>query len=135
MFNRLFKSAQEPKDGLSQIQREAIVDLLNYCMFADKVVSLSESRFVAANVEAFNWDPKISFDYYQGKSIGAARAALDKPDSKKGFFESIHQRLSTPELRNRAFNLCQQLFLADGTKSVGESSVQAEIRKALHLAQ
>ena len=135
MFNRLFKSAQKPQDGLAQAQREAIVDLLNYCMFADNIVMLSESQFVAAKVEAFSWDPKISFDYYQGKSIGAARAALDEPESKKGFFDSIYQRLATAELRNQAFGLCEKLFLADGVKSEKESVVQGEIRKALHIGQ
>ena len=135
MFNRLFKSATESKDGLSQSQREAIVDLLNYCMFADNLVTISESRFVAAEVDSLNWDPKISFDYYQGKSIGAARAALDEPESRKGFFDSINLRLATPEIRNRALNLCLKLFLADGTKSEKESAMLGAIRKALHLAQ
>jgi uncharacterized tellurite resistance protein B-like protein len=135
MFNRLFKSAPEPKDGLIQSQREAIVDLLHYCMFADHLVALSESKFVAANVEAMSWDPKISFDYYQGKSIGAARAALDEPESRKGFFDSINLRLTTPELRNRAVGLCEKLFLADGTRSEKESAMLGAIRKALHIAQ
>ena len=135
MFNRLFKTSAAPSDGLTQAQREAIVDLLNYCMFADNLVALSESRFVAAKVAELNWDPKISFDYYQGKSIGAARAALDEPDSKKGFFSSINQRLATAELRQRAVDLSQRLFMADGAKSDKESAVQQEIRQALHLAQ
>ncbi len=135
MFNRLFKSTPEPKDGLLQAQREALVDLLNYCMFADKLVTISESRFVAAKVEELNRDPKMPFDYYQNKSIGAARAALDKPEAKKIFFGSVHQRLATPEVRNRAFTLCQKLFLADGIKRDSESAVQVEIRQTLHIAQ
>lgn len=135
MFNRLFKPAPQATDGLTQSQREAMVDLLNYCMFADNLVALSESRFIAAKVDALNWDPKISFDYYQGKSIGAARAALDKPESKKSFFASISQRLATAEVRQQAVDLSQRLFVADGTKSDKESALQNEIRQALHLAQ
>ena len=112
-----------------------MVDLLNYCMFADKLVTLNESHFVAAKVESLDWDPKISYDYYQGKSIGAARAALDNPVVKQSFFDSINQRLATSAFRNQALALCEKLFLADGVKSDSESVVQGEIRQALHIAQ
>jgi hypothetical protein len=133
MLNRLFSPKADKKDGLTQAQREAIVDMLHYCMYADKFIALSESRFVAAKVESFNWDPKISFEYYQGKSIGAARAALADAKTKERFFESVKQRLATTELRNTAFDLCQKLFVADGGKSADEFAFQGEIRKGLGI--
>ncbi len=133
MLNRLFTSKAEVKDGLTQAQREAIVDVLHYCMYADKLITISENQFVAAKVKSFSWDPKISFEYYQGKSIGAVRLALDNKDARERFFASLKQRLATPELRKQAFELCQKLFMADGNKSEGESASQAVIRQGLGL--
>ena len=134
MLNRLFNSKSAKNDGLAQTQREAIVDLLHYCMFADGMVTISENQFIAANIEAFSWDPKISIEYYQDKSIGAARAALDNVEVKGKFFSSVSQRLASAEIRVKAFGLCEKLFAADGSKPAGEFAVQGEIRKALGIS-
>jgi hypothetical protein len=128
MLNRLFSSKADKNDGLTQAQREAIVDLLHYCMYADSRISLSESSFVAAKVQSFNWDPKISFESYQGKSIGVARNALSNADAKKNFFESVKQRVGGAG--STAYDLCQKLFAADG-KTESEAVWQADVKKAL----
>jgi len=134
MLNRLFTPKADAKDGLSQAQREAIVDVLHYCMYADNFIALNESRFISAKVASYNWDPKISFEYYQNKSIGAVRAALADPKSKEKFFESVKDRLATDELRATAFELCQKLFVSDGSKSAGEFASQGEVRKGLGIS-
>lgn len=128
MLNRLFSTKADKNDGLTQAQREAIVDLLHYCMYADNLISISESSFVAAKVQAFNWDPKIAFESYQGKSIGAARNALANADAKENFFESVKQRLGGAG--KTAYDLCQKLFAADGRTDT-EAVWQADVKKAL----
>ena len=40
LIKKLFHKSEASKDGLNQPQREAIVDLLNYCMYADNFVFL-----------------------------------------------------------------------------------------------
>lgn len=57
-------------DGLQQSQREAIVDLLNYCMFADNFVARAEKQMVSTTGAALDWDRNISFEVYEGGSIG-----------------------------------------------------------------
>lgn len=134
MFNRLFSHKANATDGLTQEQREAIVDVLHFCMFADNFIALSESQFIASEVETLNWDPKISFEYYQGKSIGAVRAALANVDARKKFVESVKQRLHTDQVRGMAFDLCQKLLVADGTETPSEFSAQEEIRQAFGIS-
>jgi hypothetical protein len=51
-------ASEAPKDGLTQPQREAIVELLTYCMYADNLVMLSEDRLISDRVAKSNWDPK-----------------------------------------------------------------------------
>ena len=133
MFNRLFSHKADATDGLTQTQREAIVDVLHYCMYADNFIALSESEFIAKKVEALNWDPKISFEYYQNKSIGAVRSALADPKAKEKFLQSAKLRLGSAAVCRRAFDLCDKLFAADGRKGTGEFTSQEEIRKGLGL--
>jgi hypothetical protein len=103
-------------------------------MYADNFIALSESQFIAAKVDSLNWDPKISFEYYQNKSIGAVRAALADSKTKEKFFESVNQRLATVQMRNKAFELCQKLFAVDGSKTAGEFASQGEVRKGLGIS-
>jgi hypothetical protein len=58
LLKKLFRRSEEKNDGLTQPQREAIVDLLNYCMYADNLVMLAEDRLIADTAATFNWDPK-----------------------------------------------------------------------------
>jgi hypothetical protein len=46
LIRKLFHKSEAPKDGLTQPQREAIVDLLNYCMYADNLIFLAEDRLI-----------------------------------------------------------------------------------------
>ena len=64
LIQKLFGKPEAPKEGLTQPQREAIIDLLNYCMYADGFVFLAEDRFIADTVAKFNWDSKVPFDQF-----------------------------------------------------------------------
>jgi hypothetical protein len=77
LIRKLFHKSEAPKDSLTQPQREAIVDLLNYCMYADNLVFLAEDRLIADTVAKFNWDPKVPFDQFDARSIGNARNARE----------------------------------------------------------
>lgn len=105
------------------------MDVLHYCMYADNFIALSESQFIAAKVDTLNWDPKISFEYYQNKSIGEARKALSNAESKEQFFKSVKQRLGNQT--ELALSLTQKLFMSDGNKSPSENAVQNDLRKYL----
>ena len=59
LIRKLFRKSEAPNDGLTQPQREAIVDLLNYCMYADNLVLLAEDRLITDTVKKFNWDSKF----------------------------------------------------------------------------
>lgn len=133
MFKNLFSHHPEKNDGLTQPQREAIVDLLHFAMFADNFIALSETEFIEKEIESLNWDPKIDIDYYLGKSIGATRAAIASPEARKRFLASIRGRLATPKNAKVAFDLCEILFLSDGSKPDSEFASQGEIRQALGL--
>ena len=61
LLKKLFQNSEAPNNGLTQLQREAIVDLLNYCMYADNLLMLAEDRLITDTVKKFNWDSKGPF--------------------------------------------------------------------------
>ena len=135
LIRKLFHKSEAPKDGLTQPQREAIVDLLNYCMYADNSVFLAEDRLITDAVARFNWDPKIPFDQFDARSIGNARKARESQVYRDQFLASITDRLDTAAVKRRALDLCQELFLADGSRSDDEDAVLQKLTELLDRSE
>jgi hypothetical protein len=131
LIKKLFGKPEAPKDGLNQPQREAIVDLLNYCMYADNFVFLAEDRFITDTVAKFNWDSKVPFDQFVLKSTDNARNVRESQVYRDQFLASIRDRLGTTVVKGKALGLCQELFVADGSRSDEEDDVFQNLRKLL----
>ena len=131
LIRKLFHKSEAPKDGLTQPQREAIVDLMNYCMYADNLVMLSEDRLITDTVAKFNWDSKVPFDQFVLRSTDNARNARESQVSRDQFLASIKDRLGTAAVKGQALGLCQELFVADGARSDEEEDVFQNLRKLL----
>ena len=133
LFKKLFQKSEAPKDdGLTQPQREAIVDLLNYCTYADNSVMLAEDRLITDTVAKFNWDPKAApFDQFDARSVGNARNARESQVYRAKFLASIKDRLGTAEVKGQALDLCKELFIADGAFADEEDEVFQDLRKLL----
>src|SRR5262245_45535675 len=131
LIKKLFHKSEAPKDGLTQPQREAIVDVLNYCMYADDLVFLAEDRVITDTVAKFNWDPKIPFAQFDAKSVNNARTARENQEYRDQFLAWIRDRLGTAALKGQALDLCEELFLADGARSDEEDVVLQDLRTLL----
>jgi DUF1680 family protein len=130
-FQKVFSADSAKKnDGLSQPQREAIVDLLHYCMYADNFVALAEDKFINAVAATLNWDNNISFEVYEGGSIGKARKAKESAGYRDTFYKDVVARLATKEAREMALKLCKDLYNAD-SMAESESQQLAVIKKLL----
>ncbi|HWA26716.1 MAG TPA: hypothetical protein VG734_13745 [Lacunisphaera sp.] len=126
-----FSHASKTDDGLTQTQREAIVDLLHYCMFADNFVSLKEDQFVNTVAATLTWDKNISFESYEGGSIGKARRAKDSASYREQFYQDVVARLGSKDARGLALKLCKDLYHADAKLAELESEQLATISKLL----
>lgn len=131
-FKKLFTPTAQPQDGMTQAAREAIVDLLHFGVYVDSHIALAEDAMVEATARTLNWDPNISFDYYEGKSIGEVRRVRKDEKEREEFFQTVRDRLPNPADRKLALKLVEQLFAADGTTAVETESLPM-IRKALAL--
>jgi uncharacterized tellurite resistance protein B-like protein len=130
-FKNFFRSTPKSSDGLNQAAREAIVDVLHYCMYADRHIAVREDEFIEAAARTLDWDPNISYEYYEGKSTGAVSGALANPESKVAFFESIKQRLPGAKERSLVLKLAEDLVLSDGRKDQSEATVIGELKHLL----
>ncbi len=126
-----FRKVEKPKAPLPQKEREAIIDLLHLCLYADSHIALNEGEVVSDLVETIGWDTNLSFTSYESKSIAAARLAKESPDAKKEFLSFAAERLQSNEARSFALEVCKRLFNADGTTADAEAALLAEIRAAL----
>jgi hypothetical protein len=82
-------------------------------------------------VAKFNWDSKVPFDQFDVRSIDNARNATENQGYRDRFLASIRDRLGTAAVKGQAFDLCQELFLADGARSDEEDAVLQNLRKLL----
>lgn len=131
-IKKLFAADPAKKsDGLTQPQRQAIVDLLHYCMFADNFVALAEDRFVNSVAATLNWDNRITFESYEGGSIANARKAKENAAYRENFLKDIVSRLNTPAARDLARGLCRDLYSADARIAEAESQQLAQITALL----
>jgi len=130
-LSKLFKSSPAPKDGLAQTEREAIVDLLLYCMYADSNIAQAEGDFVADSLAKLDWASGTSIDYYESQATSLVRKAKEDPEALADFLKSIRTRLASSSARARALDLARKLFLSDGTKSDRETTLEGTLRKLL----
>jgi hypothetical protein len=130
-FKNLFRSTPQNTDGLTQPAREAIVDVLHYCMYADRHIAAREDEFIETAARTLDWDPKISYEYYEGKSSGEVRAALADKRAKEAFFESLKQRLPGKQERSLALKLATDLSGSDGQTTQAEARAVDELRAVL----
>jgi hypothetical protein len=130
LFSRLFSAKAPANDGFTQIQREAVVDLLNFCSYADDKLALAEDAIVAKELEQCHWHPAEPVELFVKRSITRVRNALESPESRANFLADVSDRLAAPETRTRALSLSKRLFGADGDYSADEKTVFNEIEQA-----
>lgn len=130
-FKKLFQPSEVQKDGFTQSEREAIVDVLHYCMFADRHIAIAEDTMIETVARTLNWDPKISYEYYEGKSTGAVRRALADKEFRATFMTSLRERLVSKTSRQFALNVADDLTKVDGLKTQAEFDALSTLKRAL----
>ena len=128
IFGRLFAHPPAAPDGLTQTQREAIIDLLNFCMCADDKLRPIEDRFITHSVARLAWEGAQNFESFSAASIERAGAALKSFATRAGYLAGISERLASTEVKSEAIALCQKLFHVDGEFPDAERVVYREIR-------
>lgn len=126
----LFQKKKDSAPQLSQAEREAIVDLLHLCLYADAHISLKEGGFIEDVVQVIGWDQNLAFSSYEVRSIASARAARTDQKNKTDFIAYAGERLKSKSVKDLAVLLCRDLANTDGT-AAAEGSLIAQIRAGI----
>lgn len=132
LLSNLFGSNQNSrnKDGLKQAEREAILDLLLLCTYADNHLSLAEDKILKEQIDGFSWDSGTSPSIYVSMATEKARRASANDHLFAELLQSIADRLSSPESKSTALFLMEELFRSDGM-ATSEKSFSDVVKKYL----
>lgn len=119
----------ESPNDFPQYEREAVIDLLHLCEYADNVISLREGSVVNQARMRMGWEGR--FHDFEPESIERARDAASDPDRTRAYVDRTASRLRSPQARRLALEYCTRLLSSDGVASDGESTLLGQLRKAL----
>lgn len=104
-----------------QPQREALLDLLLWTMYADNRIALTESEHIDQLSDELSWESPNPLVQYLNASVARVRDVHSNPDSVQDFLDDVFQRLRTREMRVEAFEKCKELAGVDGEISAEEN--------------
>ena len=131
LFKSVFGTKIEEADGLNQLEREAIVDLLVLSMYSDNHIAMAESALVNEVAESFSWDAVTSFEAYINASIARVRSVKNDAVTRAGFIEFAAERIESTASKQKAVKLCARIFESDSDFSKAERAVYEEIKSGL----
>lgn len=111
---RLFRIQPGSRDGYDQLQREALLDLLTYLMYADSRIAVEEEQLIEGRARTFDWEGEADLEDYLDAAVDRVRALEGSPHAAEAFLDGVRSRLRTPAARQNAINLCHGLIQADG---------------------
>jgi len=133
LIRNLFHRHPEGRDGLTQTQREAMIDLLLAAMYADRRVALQEDENIAAQLHTLSWDSGTAPETYLDQATAHVRDAVATKEGEVRLLEDIRDRLGTREARQHAFDLCVTLLKSDATETAEETRFERDIKMLFDL--
>ena len=103
------------KDGWTQDEREALIDLLLFTMYVDNQLSIAEDKMLDEDLGELEWDSSESINSYVDRNIPRIRILRTDETRRTQFFESLRNRFASYDSRQRALNHCQNLARVEGT--------------------
>ena len=122
---------QQPS-GISQAQREAMVDLCLLGMYADAKLTLDEQDFLGSELDSLPWESGISLSSYLQRATSKVREAKTDAKSEKALLQDISARLGDDDFKQAAVEALQKLLASDGMVQQ-ESKFMAEVTRAIGI--
>lgn len=118
-------------DGEAQQQREALIDLLVWTMFADRHVASAERSYIIERGQDLPWEGVYRLEVYMDAAVRRIRDSLGSETSEQAYLDDIRERLGTTQARRRAYRACEALASADGDLASAEQTHLERLRLAL----
>ncbi|MGB0414814.1 MAG: hypothetical protein ACPGJU_10265 [Coraliomargarita sp.] len=131
-LEKLFSAEQGSRihPALEQPEREAIVDLLIIAIYVDNHLSLAESAELEESAGVLGWESVTDLDTYISTATARARDARSAESLRAEYIQHAVERLSSDASKERALELLNKVFLADGKNEV-EKAFFKQVETAL----
>lgn len=120
------------RTAMKQEQREALLDLLIWTMYADNFLAFPENEEIESVAQEMDWTSVTPVRQYTATSIARIRQARAGRETFDSLLNDIYTRLGSDEMRTRAYEACQHLAQIDGQVAEEErqflSAVQARFQ-------
>ena len=132
LFGKLFNKDKSSStgDGLTQEEREAIVDLLILGAYADNRLSLREEKSFESLTGTLNWESSTELSDYMDAAIAKVRSVRNNPSATNGFLKEVKRRLVSRSSIAKALNLLHRVFVSDG-RSYEEANFYRQVESLL----
>ena len=108
------KNVPEKNDGLTQQEREALLDFLLYCKYVDNHLSLAEQSVIQGEVDQLNWESGNAVEIYMSTATERVRKARKNETLEENFLKNVSERLESAYAKETAQKLMVKLFQSDG---------------------
>lgn len=110
----LFRDHAQQGAGMTQAQREALVDVLVWTMFVDRHIAAPEQTFIEEQAADLRWSAPRPIGAFIDASMGRIRKVLGDDGAEESYLEDIARRLADDPARRGAHAACGELSRVDG---------------------
>ena len=107
---------------MTQRQREALVDLLLFGMFADRNLKVSEDQRILSVIQEIGWQSYQTPDLYFQSAIAKVRDASETREGTRYRLHKISEALGDAETRALALNQLAKFLALDGAVDLDEAN-------------
>lgn len=134
MFQRIRSIIRNAPDDGEQRQREALIDLLLWVMYADESLSLPENQMLG-QLEDGEWSGVMPPRQYVNAALARVRDVLGDQEKTTAFLEQVAERLGTPEMRQHAYDAACDFAQVDGDVSSKEHAFLRQTHRTFALPE
>eukprot|EP01031_Cornospumella_fuschlensis_P000368 gene368-466_t len=107
-------SVSGSKSGMTQIQREALFDLLTLSIYADHHVSLTEETLLESAFIAEGWESEYPKNLFLDKSFARARTAADSDEAMAAYVAERAGTFDDVSSQVEAYGVVKNVVTRDG---------------------
>ena len=133
LISRLLGRFRSDAPECAQPQREALLDLMVWVMFADRHIAAPEQAQVQRVARDLPWEGYQSVDLYLDAAVRRARDALANAPTAERYLDDIAARLGDAAMMTRAYQACREVAGADGDIAPAEQALLEQVQRRFGL--
>ena len=119
--------------GFTQEQKQALLDLLIIGMYADHNLTATEDARIEQLLDSFKFPSEYERDNFSDAAFTRASRQSGSPDAIRAYVSQITGHFPTREIRQRAYDILNDLLTSDGKVTSEESKLLTAAKEVFQL--